>query len=313
MASFRPAYIETHNRDLLNEKIDQAYEILKACTLCPRACGVDRLSGEKGICQTGEHAIVSSYNPHFGEESPLVGNHGSGTIFFARCNLLCVFCQNYDISHEGEGVEFSSEQLAIAMLFLQDKGCPNINFVTPTHVVPQILAALDKAIEAGLRVPLVYNTGGYDRSETLAILDGVFDIYMPDFKFWDPKVAEELSDAPDYPEVAREALKEMHRQVGDLVMDQQGIAQRGLLIRHLVLPEGLAGTRQVMRFLAREISPDSYVNIMAQYRPCGRASEVPALTRTITEEELQEAIQTAHNEGITRLDERKRAFVLRWM
>ena len=313
MASFKPAYIETYNRGLLKKKIDQAYEVLKACTLCPRACGVDRLSGEKGICQTGEHAIVSSYNPHFGEESPLVGNHGSGTIFFARCNLLCIFCQNYDISHEGEGVEFSSEQLAMTMLSLQDKGCPNINFVTPTHVVPQILAALDKAIEAGLRVPLVYNTGGYDRSETLAILDGVFDIYMPDFKFWDPKVAEELSDAPDYPEVAREALKEMHRQVGDLVMDQQGIAQRGLLIRHLVLPEGLAGTRQVMRFLAREISPDSYVNIMAQYRPCGRASEVPALTRTITEEEHQEAIQIAHNEGITRLDERKRVFMLHWM
>lgn len=313
MASFRPAYIETYNSNLLNEKIDQAYEILKACTLCPRACGVDRLSGEMGVCQTGEHAIVSSYNPHFGEESPLVGNHGSGTIFFARCNLLCVFCQNFDISHEGEGVEFSSEQLAMVMLFLQDKGCPNINFVTPTHVVPQILAALEKAIEAGLRVPLVYNTGGYDRSETLALLDGVFDIYMPDFKFWDQEVAEELSDAPDYPEVAREALKEMHRQVGDLVMDQQGIAQRGLLIRHLVLPERLAGTRQVMRFLAREISPDSYVNIMPQYRPCGRASEVSALTRTITEEEFQEAIQTAHNEGITRLDERKRAFVLRWM
>ena len=313
MASFKPAYIETYNRGLLKKKIDQAYEVLKACTLCPRACGVDRLSGEKGICQTGEHAIVSSYNPHFGEESPLVGNHGSGTIFFARCNLLCIFCQNYDISHEGEGVEFSSEQLAMTMLSLQDKGCPNINFVTPTHVVPQILAALDKAIEAGLRVPLVYNTGGYDRSETLAILDGVFDIYMPDFKFWDPKVAEELSDAPDYPEVAREALKEMHRQVGDLVMDQQGVAQRGLLIRHLVLPDGLAGTRQVMRFLAREISPDSYVNIMAQYRPCGRASEVPALTRTITEEEHQEAIQIAHNEGITRLDERKRVFMLHWM
>ena len=313
MASFRPAYLETYNRDLLNEKIEKAYEILNACNLCPRGCGVDRLSGEKGICQTGEHAIVSSFNPHFGEESPLVGDHGSGTIFFARCNLLCVFCQNYDISHEGEGVEFSSEQLAKAMLFLQDKGCPNINFVTPTHVVPQILAALAKAIEAGLRVPLVYNTGGYDSSETLAILDGVFDIYMPDFKFWDTKVAEELSDAPDYPEVAREALKEMHRQVGDLVMDQQEIAQRGLLIRHLVLPEGLAGTRQVMRFLARKISPDTYVNIMAQYRPCGRASEVEALRRTITEEEHQEAIQMAHDEGITRLDERKRVFVLHWM
>lgn len=313
MAPFKPAYLETHNRGLLKDKIDQAYEILKACTLCPRACGVDRLSDEKGICQTGEHAIVSSFNAHFGEESPLVGNHGSGTIFFARCNLLCIFCQNYDISHEGQGVEFSSEQLARAMLFLQDRGCHNINFVTPTHVVPQILAALDKAIEGGLRVPLVYNTGGYDRSETLAILDGVFDIYMPDFKYWDPKVAEELSDAPDYPEVAREALKEMHRQVGDLVMDEQGIAQRGVLIRHLVLPEGLAGTRQIMRFLAREISPNSYVNIMAQYRPCGRASEVPALRRSITDEEYQEAIQMAHDEGINRLDERKRVFLFHWM
>lgn len=313
MAPFKPAYLETHNRGLLKEKIDQAYEILKACTLCPRACGVNRLSDEKGICQTGEHAIVSSFNAHFGEENPLVGNHGSGTIFFARCNLLCIFCQNYDISHEGQGVEFSSEQLARAMLFLQDRGCHNINFVTPTHVVPQILAALDKAIEGGLRVPLVYNTGGYDRSETLAILDGVFDIYMPDFKYWDPKVAEELSDAPDYPEVAREALKEMHRQVGDLVMDEQGIAQRGVLIRHLVLPEGLAGTRQIMRFLAREISPNSYVNIMAQYRPCGRASEVPALRRSITDEEYQEAIQMAHDEGINRLDERKRVFLFHWM
>jgi putative pyruvate formate lyase activating enzyme len=313
MSPFKPAYVETYNEGLLKEKVALASEILRACSLCPRACGVDRLSGEKGICQIGEHAVVSSFNPHFGEENPLVGNHGSGTIFFARCNLLCIFCQNYDISHEGEGVEFSSEHLARAMLFLQDKGCPNINFVTPTHVVPQILAALDKAIEAGLRVPLVYNTGGYDRSETLAILDGVFDIYMPDFKYWDPKVAEELCDAPDYPEAARKALKEMHRQVGDLVMDGQGIAQRGLLIRHLVLPEGLAGTRQVMRFLAGEISPNSYVNIMAQYRPCGRASELQALRRSITEEEHQEAIQMANQEGITRLDERKRAFLFHWM
>ncbi len=313
MSPFKPAYMETYNEGLLKEKVAFASEILRACSLCPRACGVDRLSGEKGICQIGEHAVVSSFNPHFGEESPLVGNHGSGTIFFARCNLLCIFCQNYDISHEGEGVEFSSEHLARAMIFLQDKGCPNINFVTPTHVVPQILAALDKAIEAGLRVPLVYNTGGYDRSATLAILDGVFDIYMPDFKYWDPKVAEELCDAPDYPEAARKALKEMHRQVGDLVMDGQGIAQRGLLIRHLVLPEGLAGTRQVMRFLAGEISPNSYVNIMAQYRPCGQASEVQALRRSITEEEHQEAIQMANQEGITRLDERKQAFLFHWM
>ena len=308
MGSFNPAYIETCNRGLLKEKIDHAYEILKACTLCPRACGVDRLSGEKGICQTGERAIVSSFGPHFGEESPLVGKNGSGTIFFAGCNLLCIFCQNYDISHEGQGIPFSTEEIAKAMLSLQERGCPNINFVTPSHVVPQILAAVEAAVKLGLRVPLVYNTGGYDRSETLALLDGVFDIYMPDFKFWDAKVAEELCDAPDYPEVAREALKEMRRQVGDLVMDGQGIAQRGLLIRHLVLPEGLAGTRQVMRFLSRELSPNSYVNIMAQYRPCGKASEVPGLRRNVTDEEYQDAIQMAHQEGITRLDERRRVF-----
>ncbi|NVM21576.1 MAG: radical SAM protein [Desulfobacterales bacterium] len=313
MASFTPAYIKTRDLGLLKEKIDHAYEILEACALCPRGCGVNRLSGEKGICRTGEHAIVSSYSPHFGEEDPLVGNHGSGTIFFARCNLLCIFCQNYDISHEGEGVEFSSEQLAKAMLFLQGRGCPNINFVTPSHVVPQILAAVNTAVELGLRVPLVYNTGGYDRSETLAVLEGVFDIYMPDFKFWDPRVAEQLCDAPDYPEVARNAFREMHRQVGDLVLDEHGIAQRGLLIRHLVLPEGLTGTREVMHFLAKEISANSYVNIMAQYRPCGRAADVPELRRRITDEEYREAIEMARKEGITRLDERKRTFVFQWM
>ncbi|MCD6138821.1 MAG: radical SAM protein [Deltaproteobacteria bacterium] len=309
MASFIPAYIETRKRGLLKKKIEQAYNILKACTLCPRECGVDRLSGKKGICQTGRRAIVASYNPHFGEESPLVGRHGSGTIFFAGCNLMCIFCQNYEISHKAEGEELSSEELARAMLALQKIGCPNINFVTPTHVVPQILAALDKAIELGLRVPLVYNTGGYDKVETLAILEGVFDIYMPDFKYWDSDVAEKLSNAPDYPEVAREAFKEMHRQVGDLILNEEGIAQRGLLIRHLVLPEGLAGTRQVMRFLAKRISPNSYVNIMAQYRPCGRAFEVPALSRTITEEEYEEAVRMAHEEGINRLDQRKRVFL----
>ncbi len=313
MTLFQPAYIETQKKGLLQEKIAQAHEILKACTLCPRKCGVNRLSGELGVCQTGEHAIVSSYNPHFGEENPLVGNRGSGTIFFTRCNLLCLFCQNYDISHEGQGVPVSSEELAAAMLILQNQGCHNINFVTPSHVVPQILSALDKAIEMGLRVPLVYNSSGYDRRETLRILDGVFDIYMPDFKFWEPKVAEDLCDAPDYPEVAREALREMHGQVGDLVMNGNGVAQRGLLIRHLVLPEGLAGTRQVMHFLAKEVSPNSYVNIMAQYRPCGRASQVKALRRSITDEEFQEAIHMANEEGITRLDERRRTFVLRWM
>ncbi len=313
MAAFEPAYIETHNRGLLKEKVAQSFEILKACTLCPRACGVDRLSGELGVCLTGEQAIMSSYSPHFGEENPLVGDHGSGTIFFTRCNLLCIFCQNFDISHQGEGVPVSSEELANAMLFLQGNGCHNINFVTPSHVVPQILSGLEKAIELGLRVPLVYNTGGYDTPETLRILEGVFDLYMPDFKFWDSKVAEEFCDAPDYPEVVREALKEMHRQVGDLVVDPRGIAQRGLLIRHLVLPDGLAGTRQAMRFLAKEISPNSYVNIMPQYRPCGLASEVQALRRSLTDEEFREAIEVAEEEGITRLDERRRAFVLRYL
>jgi putative pyruvate formate lyase activating enzyme len=312
MASFVPAFIKTRDRGLLKEKIRQANEILKACSLCPRACGVDRLSGEKGICQTAEHAIVSSYGPHFGEENPLVGEHGSGTIFFAGCNLLCIFCQNYEISHEVEGMEFSAKDLAKAMLSLQDRGCHNINFVTPTHVVPQILAGVDKAADGGLRIPLVYNSSGFDKVETLAILEGVFDIYMPDFKFWDARVAEELCSAPDYPEVAREALKEMYRQVGDLVLDEHGIAQRGLLIRHLVLPEGLAGTRGVMRFLAKEISAKSYVNVMPQYRPCGRASEVPALRRALTDKEYKEAIEMAHHEGITRLDERKRVFMLRW-
>jgi putative pyruvate formate lyase activating enzyme len=239
-----------------------------------------------------------------------VGQNGSGTVFFAGCNLLCNFCQNFDISHERQGLAFSAEDLANAMLFLQNKGCANINFVTPTHVVPQILAALDKAVDKGLRIPLVYNTSGYDRIETLAVLEDIVDIYMPDFKFWDPKVAHELCGAPDYPEVAQNALKEMHRQVGDLVLDDQGMAQRGLLIRHLVLPEGMAGTKNVMGFLANEVSANSYVNIMAQYRPCGQASKIPALQRSITDEEYSRAIEVAALEGITRLDERKRTFVL---
>lgn len=312
MAEFVPAYIETRKKGLFREKIRQAEALLYACQLCPRACGVDRMSDDRGICQTGKHAIVSSYSPHFGEESPLVGKNGSGTIFFAGCNLLCIFCQNFDISHEGKGEVFSAEALAAAMMYLQDRGCPNINFVTPSHVVPHILTAVDKAVDQGLRIPLVYNSSGYDKARTLAILDGIFDIYMPDFKFWDPKVAGDLCDAPDYPETARSALKEMHRQVGDLVLNDQGVAERGLLIRHLVLPEGLAGTKDVMRFIADELSTDSYVNVMAQYRPCGRASTIAGLGRGITDVEYQEAVRAAVQAGITRLDERQRTFVLGW-
>ncbi|PQP34656.1 radical SAM protein, partial [Desulfobacteraceae bacterium SEEP-SAG9] len=278
------------------------------CTLCPRRCKVDRMSGQTGFCKTGASAYVSSYNPHFGEEAPLVGSQGSGTIFFTHCNLLCIFCQNYDISHEGYGREKSHEQLASMMLQLQNAGCHNVNFVTPSHVVPQILAALERAIEEGLSVPLIFNTGGYDNVETLKILEGIFDIYMPDFKFWDPEIADATCKAKDYPEMARRAIIEMHRQVGDLEIDEAGIARRGLLIRHLVLPSGLAGTREIIKFIAKKISSNTYVNIMPQYRPCGRASEMEELSIRLSADDYNNALQAAGEEGLTRLDSRRRSF-----
>ncbi len=244
---------------------------------------------------------VSSYNPHFGEESPLVGMHGSGTIFITSCNLGCVFCQNYDISHLGEGYEVSFERFAQMMIELQNMDCHNINFVTPTHVVPQILEALPIAIRGGLKIPLVYNTGGYDLVETLQLLDGIFDIYMPDFKFSDNDTAARLCRAEDYPEVAMKAIKEMHRQVGDLVINERGIAERGLIVRHLVMPNELAGTCKVMQFLAGEISRNTYVNIMDQYYPCGLARQYPEINRRITAEEFEYALRIAHEEGIRRL------------
>ncbi len=296
---------------MLGERVAAARKVLRNCTLCPRRCGVDRLAGETGICKTGAKAWISSFNPHFGEEAPLVGTGGSGTIFFTHCNLLCIFCQNYDISHLGCGQEVEPDQLAAVMLELQRSGCHNINFVTPSHVVPQILDALEIAAAAGLRLPLVYNSGGYDLVSTLQLLDGIVDIYMPDFKFWDEKVAAEACDAPDYPEVARRALIEMHRQVGDLVIDAHGVASRGLLIRHLVLPGSMAGTREVMRFIAGSVSPDSYVNIMAQYRPCGRAAEMKGLEEFPTTSDYTEAVRAAKEEGIRRLDRPRRTFMLR--
>jgi len=305
-----PAYIRTFASGKLSEKVRKAGKMLRNCTLCPRRCRVDRTSGETGVCKTGRNAVVSSYFPHFGEEAPLVGTHGSGTIFFARCNLLCLFCQNFDISHRGAGREVSTEELAAMMLALQEQGCHNINFVTPTHVVPQILSALEVAAGKGLRVPLVYNSGGYDLPGTLRLLDGVFDIYMPDFKFWDPGVARDACNAEDYPEVARRALVEMHRQVGDLVLDDSGLARRGLLIRHLVLPGGLAGTPRVMRFIARQVSANSYVNIMAQYRPCGRAAEIKGFNTRPSAHEIRSAAAAARREGIHRLDQPRRVFVI---
>ncbi len=310
MPAFEPAYIKTFKKGMLREKIKIAGKVLSSCQLCPRKCNVDRLSGQTGTCSTGEKAIVSSYNPHFGEEAPLVGRSGSGTIFFTYCNLLCLFCQNYDISHDGHGEEVTAEQLAGIMINLQNIGCHNINFVTPSHVVPQILSAIEIAVENGLEVPLVYNTGGYDSVDTLKLLEGVFDIYMPDFKFWSPEVAETTCKAKDYPEITRRALMEMHRQVGDLVTDENGIALRGLLIRHLILPQGLAGTSEIMKFIAQKISSNSYVNIMTQYRPCGRAAEVKELSARPSQHDFKNAYQAAKKAGITRLDSAKRVFML---
>ncbi len=301
MPEFTPIYIESYKSGMLKKKTKEAFDRLSNCHLCPRNCGVDRTAGETGICKTGIRAVVASYAPHFGEEVPLVGAHGSGTIFFTHCNLLCCFCQNYDISHEGNGIEVSKSHLARLMLYLQNLGCHNINFVTPSHVIPQILASLEVAVENGLNVPLVYNTGSYDNVDSLKLLDGIFDIYMPDFKFWDEKVSKEICSATDYPEIARNAVKEMFRQVGDLVIEN-GIAKRGLLIRHLVMPDEMAGTREIMRFLSKEISENTYVNIMPQYRPCGDAFNNPNLSRSITQKEFEDALTAAKEEGICRLD-----------
>ena len=299
---FIAAYLKLSKNDL-REKIRRAENVLKNCTLCPRECGIDWTGVERGFCNTGDRPYVTSFSPHFGEEAPLVGSHGSGTIFLTNCNLGCLFCQNWTISHEGEGREVTFEAFADMMLKLQRfYNCHNINFVTPTHQVPMILRSLELAINKGLKVPLVYNCGGYESLETLKILDGVIDIYMPDFKYTDPEPAEKYSKAKDYPSVAKAAIKEMHRQVGDLVIDEQGIAQRGLLVRHLVLPEGQAGTEEVVRFLAEEISPDTYTNIMAQYYPCYRAQEHPPLDRRLTHEEYKESVKAAREAGLKRLD-----------
>jgi len=302
MTLLQPVYLKTAAAGLLREKVVRAREILSDCRLCPRACHVDRISGNLGICKTGRNARVSGSHPHFGEEAPLVGQNGSGTIFMTHCSLLCNFCQNFDISHRGAGREEPDARLAEMMLSLQNQGCHNINFVTPSHVVPQILGAVEIAVEKGLTIPLIYNSSGYDSVETLKLLEDVIDIYMPDFKFWNPQVAEMICSAPDYPEMARHAILEMHRQVGDLIIDESGIAIRGLLIRHLVLPEGLAGTTEIMTFIARKVSENSYVNIMPQYRPLGNARDVKALSNNLSPKTFQDAVLAAVKAGITRLD-----------
>ena len=296
---FKSSYLELHEQGLLKKTAEELRKKTLHCCLCPHECGVDRSKGKEGICESGLEPIVSSFSPHFGEERPLVGRKGSGTIFFTNCNLSCIFCQNYDISHLGDGREVTHRDLALMMMSLQNQGCHNINFVTPTHMVYSIVEALVAAVPMGLRVPLVYNTGGYDSVDTLKLLNGVFDIYMPDFKYADADTAFKLSGIKDYPEVAWGAITEMHQQVGDLEIDVSGVAHRGLLVRHLVLPNDLAGTRSVVDRLAG-LSKNTYLNIMDQYRPEYRAREYPDLKRRVTLKEFDEACSYAKGAGITR-------------
>jgi putative pyruvate formate lyase activating enzyme len=304
------SYLILFEKGFLKERTKKALAALEECRLCPRACGVNRLQDEKGFCETGRRAAVAGYNAHFGEEAPLVGTHGSGTIFVSSCNLLCSFCQNFEISHGREGIEIEPEQMAGMMIQLAQMGCHNINIVTPSHVVPQVLEALPKAIDKGLRIPLVYNSSGYDSVETLRLLDGIFDIYMPDFKFWDNTFAQRYCGAPDYREVAVQALREMHRQVGDLVLDDRGVAVRGLIVRHLVMPNQVAGTGEIVNFLAEKISSNTYVNIMDQFRPCGGALSDSLINRRINAQEFREATGKAKKAGLKRLDPRDRIRIL---
>ena len=296
--SLIPAYLDLERSGELERREQVLWELLKQCSLCPRLCGVNRIAGEKGACGSDATFKVASFGPHFGEESPLVGRHGSGTIFFSNCNLLCVFCQNWEINHRGDGRQTSHAELANIMLSLQRAGCHNINFVTPTHLTPHILRALRIAIADGLRVPLVYNSSGYDSLEVIRLLDGIFDIYLPDFKYQDSEIAARFSmGVPDYTEHTAAAIKEMHRQVRTL-RQTNGIAYRGLLIRHLVLPENAAGTDDFVRWVASELSPETHVNIMGQYSPQYRAQEYPPLNRRPTREELAQATQWAQEAGL---------------
>jgi putative pyruvate formate lyase activating enzyme len=300
-----PSYLDLLSSGELERRVEEARSLLSPCRVCPRCCGVDRTSGERGYCRGGLLPAISSYGPHFGEEPPLVGRYGSGTIFFAGCNMRCIFCQNYSISQLGRGQEIPCRDLAEIMLHLQGRGCHNINFVSPSHFAPQILEAVLIAANGGLEIPLVYNTGTYDSEWTLKLLEGIFDLYMPDAKYGDDDVALALSDAPGYTGTMNAAIREMNRQVG-VLRTTGGIAVRGLIIRHLVLPGDLAGSRKVMEFIARDISGDSYVNVMDQYRPCGKSDELAGhplyseLNREITRNEYADAVRYAGMAGIHR-------------
>jgi putative pyruvate formate lyase activating enzyme len=294
-----PGYIKLHNSGELKKRIEKLYKILESCQLCPRKCRVNRLKNEIGFCRSGKDLVVSSFNQHFGEEKELVGQCGSGTIFFANCNLGCVYCQNYEVSHLGEGEKSNIEDLASQMIYLQNLGCHNINFVTPTHFIAQIVEAVDLAIQEGLYLPLVFNCGGYESVEAIKLLEGIFDIYMPDIKYSDSEMARKYSNAADYFERAKESIKEMHYQVGDLEI-KDGIAIKGLLIRHLVLPNDVSGSREILEFIAKEISKDTFVNIMDQYRPCYKAVNFAEINRYPTYEEFNKVIEIAKELGLHR-------------
>ncbi len=293
-------YRKLYESGELEKRIEKAYKLLENCSLCPRRCGVNRRKGETGFCKSGEELEVSSFHSHFGEEPPISGYGGSGTIFLTHCNLRCLFCQNYPISHLGNGNKISTQELTQMMLSLQKRGCHNINLVTPTHFIPQILSGFSQAVERGLNIPLVYNCSGYENVETLQLLEGIVDIYMPDLKYGTREAGEKYSSAPDYFEIAKKAMKEMHRQVGDLRLNKEGIAQRGLLVRHLVLPNGQAGTRRVFAFLAEEISSHTYISIMSQYFPAYKAQEFKELNRRITRQEYQQALDIVKQLGLER-------------
>ena len=295
-----PSYLKLYESGELKKRISSAFKLLKSCSLCPRGCGVNRLKDEQGFCKSGLLPVVSSDNAHFGEEPPISGSMGSGTIFLTHCNLRCVFCQNYPISQLGRGEEVSFKRLAEMMLSLQRKGCHNINFVTPTHFVPQILKSLRVAVEGGLNIPLVYNSGGYDRVETLRLLEGIFDIYMPDAKYQDEEAAEKFSNAPDYPRVNEEALKEMYRQVGPLIMNEEGIAKRGLIVRHLFLPDGISNSSKVLKMVSLKVGKDIYLSLMAQYFPAHKAYQYPEINRRIRAKEYKEALGIMREVGLER-------------
>ena len=302
---WHPAYEKLEREGKFAERVEQAYAIFEECQLCPRQCGVNRQRGERGFCRAPVKPVIFSAHPHFGEEISLVGKHGSGTIFFSNCNLRCIFCQNWPISHEGRGKELQDEDLANTMIYLQKIRCHNINLVTPTHVMPNILNATRIALKKGLRLPLVYNTSGYERHEIVKLLDGIVDIYLPDIKYMGPDQAERYSSgASDYPEVAKEAIIEMNRQVGEHLTDKRGTALRGLMIRHLVMPNRVAGTEKFVRWVAENLPKSTYVNIMSQYRVEYKAFEYPKISRAITTQEYLEAMGWAEEYGLTNLDPR---------